>query len=160
MDKFAARVTDITVKPATTEDSRDIWLWRNDPQTRAMSINRDEVEWDNHNRWYLQALSNPDCFLYVGKSGTNSIGVCRFDINSADITAEVSINLNPAFRGKHLSSQLLAATIDKFWHTNKIDLRAKVKKENTASLKCFESCGFVLDHEEGGYRYYALSHNA
>jgi len=125
-----------------------------------MSINVDEVGWDSHNLWYLQALSNPDCFLYVGKSGAESIGVCRFDVDSTKITAEVSINVNPAFRGRHLSSQLLAAAIDEFWRTNKIDLRARVKKENTASLKCFTNCGFILDHEEGNYRYYALTHNA
>lgn len=160
MRKSVARATDITVKPARAEDSRDIWLWRNDPQTRTMSINSNEVGWDSHSRWYLQALSNPDCSLYVGKSGTDSIGVCRFDVDSINITAQVSINLNPAFRGRNLSSQLLAAAIDEFWRENKINLRAMVKKENTASLKCFINCGFILDHEEDDYRYYALSYNA
>jgi len=125
-----------------------------------MSINTDEVDWDSHNRWYVQALSSPDCFLYVGKLGAESIGVCRFDMDSGNVTAKVSINLNPIFRGRHLSSQLLAAAIDEFWRTNKTDLRATVKKENTSSLKCFTNCGFMVSYEEGNYRHYSLSHKA
>ena len=35
----------IRIRPATADDCRAIWLWRNDPQTRAMSRTPDEIVW-------------------------------------------------------------------------------------------------------------------
>lgn len=50
----------ITARLATSEDSRDLWIWRNDPVTRAMSITTEEVAWDAHTNWYEKSLSNPN----------------------------------------------------------------------------------------------------
>jgi len=137
-------------------DAHDIWMWRNDIQTRAMSINVDEVSWDSHRTWFLNTLTNHNRSLLIGSLDEAKIGICRFDIDSGSNTAEVSININPAMRGKKLSHALLTAAIQAFWHTQKINLVATIKKQNTASIQCFIQSGFVFDSETEQYNYYKL----
>jgi len=119
----------LTVSKATENDSADIWKWRNDTHTRQMSITTDEVSWEAHSNWYNNSLKN---------------------------TAEVSINLNPDFRNKKISPLLLKKAIDVFSKAQNVDLTATIKKDNTASIKCFGSCNFIFDYEDETYNYYKL----
>lgn len=47
----------IIVLPATENDSTDIWKWRNDEQTKQMSITTDDVNWETHGRWHSNHCS-------------------------------------------------------------------------------------------------------
>ena len=147
----------LTVRKATGKDSADIWKWRNDAHTRQMSITTDEVGWEAHSNWYNNSLKNINRYLYVGTiDTTNKVGMCRFDIDATKNTAEVSINLNPDFRNKKISLLLLRKAIDIFAKAQNVELAAKIKKENTASIKCFCSCNFIFDYEDEIYNYYKL----
>ena len=147
----------LTVNKATENDSADIWKWRNDTQTRQMSITTDEVSWESHSNWYSNSLKNINRYLYVGTiDATKKVGMCRFDIDATKKTAEVSINLNPDFRNKKISPLLLQTAIDVFTKAQNVDLTATIKKENTASIKCFGSCNFIFDYEDETYNYYKL----
>jgi RimJ/RimL family protein N-acetyltransferase len=147
------------IAKASLQDSNDIWTWRNDPYTRSMFINTDEVSWDIHRNWFEKSLINPNRFLYIGYievKEDEKVGMCRFDIEINSNIADVSINLNPKMRGKHLSHQLLADSITVFWENRRISLKATIKKENTASIRCFSKCGFVLDSADTEYNHYLL----
>lgn len=143
----------LVIRRATENDSKDIWQWRNDPQTTAMSLNTDEVSWEAHADWYAKSLENPDRFLYIGLSKQKEkIGVCRFDL--LDDKAQVSINLNPQFRQQGLSTPLLKAAIQQFFRTNTRVLTATIKRANSSSIKCFEQAGFTFASEDPEYYYY------
>lgn len=148
----------IAVHRATSADSKDIWLWRNDLQTRAMSITADEVNWQSHRIWYENSLKSKNRYLYVGylNNAEDKVGMSRFDVDNKRSLAEVSININPAKRGLNLSHHLLSAAISEFKAERKTDFTATIKKQNTASIKCFKKCGFVLHSEDGEYNYYKL----
>lgn len=149
------RSRQFTVCRARPEDSAEIWQWRNDPLTKLMSITGDETSWEVHSNWYRLALTNPNCTIYIGYLGdTEKVGVCRFDVNVEKNIAEVSINLNPHYRGKGLSHRLLSASMKEFLGQQKIDFLAKIKKNNLASLKCFSTCGFVFEKEDTSYMTY------
>jgi UDP-MurNAc hydroxylase len=140
---------------ATLADSAAVWQWRNDPQTKLMSITPGETSWEVHNKWYQAALASPDCYMYIGCiSGTEKIGVCRFDVTAEKNAAEVSINLNPEYRGRGFSKKLLAASIRDFIRHHKKDLLAKIKKINLVSIKCFSDCGFVFEKEDAEFMTY------
>lgn len=147
----------VTISSATAQDSRDIWSWRNDPLTRAMFTNTDEVSWESHDRWYKAALLNPNLFIYVGYVDGERIGMCRFDIHEKENLAVISMNLNPAYRGKNLSHLLMGGTIDAFRASQTIRVRAAVKKENIKTIKCVMKCGFVFNSEDNEYNYYFLN---
>lgn len=143
----------LTIRRAVEADSRDIWQWRNDPTTKANSINSDDVSWENHCVWYQKSLQNPDRFLYIGIDPTDQkIGMCRFDISGDE--AEVSINLNPAFRNQKLSEPLLISSIRQFYKSSNIVLLATIKHFNIASQQCFKKAGFTHISEDSEYKYY------
>lgn len=143
---------------ATVADAKDIWEWRNDPHSRRMFVSSDEVSWETHSKWFEQFLINPNGYLFVGflPSG-EKVGVCRFDIDAGGKQAEVSINLNPAMRGKKLAAPFLLQAIVHMRNIRPVGLTAKVRLENTASLKCFVRCGFVPVRADAEYQYYFLT---
>ncbi len=145
----------ITVVRATRNDSTDIWEWRNDELTTQMSLTPGGVSWEAHTNWYEKSLITPSRHIYIGHLPSGKkIGVCRFDVAAERNTAEVSINLNPQYRGKGLSSQLLSVAISRFWKNSSMELLATVKKENIGSIKCFETAGFTFEREDGECMYY------
>ena len=147
----------IVIGKATEADSADLWRWRNDEQTRAMSLSHDSVGWEAHNAWFNRSLESRLRHVYVGRLGDLKIGMCRFDLNAQANEAEVSINLNPDAREMRLSAPLLAAAIETFWHEVRADLTATVKRQNLASIKCFTRCGFALTREDSLCNYYRLT---
>lgn len=138
--------------------SRDIWLWRNDPLTRAMVRNSDYVEWNTHKKWYSKMLEDRGHLLLYGVLGENGIGVVRFDRFNKDL-AEVSININPDYRKKGLSSELLLKScIVAFEKLGVIKLFAEIKKDNFASQKAFEKIGFLkVEEEKNIYFHYEIT---
>lgn len=148
----------VTVLRATANDSRDIWEWRNDEITKQMFITTDSVTWEAHTGWYEKSLTNPNRYLYIGYlNDKEKIGMCRFDVESTTHTAEVSINLNPLFRNKKLSTKMLAEAIKTFTGETNVALTATIKKINTSSIKCFTSIDFVFERDDTDYNYYSYS---
>lgn len=166
------------VVPAALGDCDDLWHWRNDLQTRLMSLSTSEVPYEDHLEWFDFVLSHPSQFLYMGKvlianaeSRTKNAGMVRFDIlDKEPATALVSINLNPAARGKGLSGLILTKAIKAF--TGDLvqlgtddfcvkQIKAIIKQDNVASIKCFEGASFVksepsqpVDHDKGQVNHY------
>ncbi|MBT6536258.1 MAG: GNAT family N-acetyltransferase [Rhodospirillaceae bacterium] len=142
------------LRPADSEDSNDIWEWRNDPTTRAMSRIATVTSWESHCTWFAAAQKNENKVIYIGTEGETDakIGMVRFDIDPANNVAETSINLNPAMRGKSLSQPFLALAAEKFSHYFNGDLVAEIRSENSTSIRIFENVGFVEHAEEQGMK--------
>lgn len=153
------RSSPLKLRIAGPEDSSDIWEWRNDPKTRSMFRNSATVPWASHSSWYASALMDKRKSIFVGiesESGLK-IGVVRFDRESIGDVAEISINLNPAMRGKGFSEPLLSLAIAKFLQNSDCVLLAEVKAENTASAQIFEKVGFNEYAEEHGMKKFRKS---
>lgn len=159
----------LLVLPVSQDDCKALWQWRNDARTRAMSLNSDVVEYDAHCQWFDTVLNDPSQYIYMATLGCTSVGderskvgVVRFgvmqaqstigDVKSGSTGALISINMNPGFRGLGLSVPLLQACIETFCktlttkHTSNEHLsylKAIIKPNNIASIKCFEALGFL-----------------
>jgi UDP-2,4-diacetamido-2,4,6-trideoxy-beta-L-altropyranose hydrolase len=163
----------VHIKPAQQHDCEDLWHWRNDPLTRANSLNTDKVSYDQHCAWFDSLMSDASQFLVIGaipnksfSENMHKIGMVRFDIvpiSELNSDAQkpvksankviVSINLNPDFRAKGLSVSLLTNAIESFKESivsasspiprNIKYIEATIKEGNKASIKCFENAGFV-----------------
>ena len=144
----------LTIRPATELDSRELFEWRNDPQTRAVSLSTDEVLWEDHERWFAASLVNPGRHIYVCHATVEdkeeSIGMVRFDLDEAQ--AEVSINLNPSARGRGFGSLALTTGIERFLsdQPHVRQLTAQIRDSNGASVAVFAKAGFVLVTSERG----------
>jgi len=133
----------LIARTATPADSRDLFEWRNDAQTRAASRSIEPVMWEQHELWFTGVLADKHRELYIVErvADSEAVGMCRFDEGEGGLT-EVSINLNPAFRGRGLSVGVLVAAIEKFRDGGGGALTATVRPENTASIRVFEKAGF------------------
>jgi RimJ/RimL family protein N-acetyltransferase len=133
---------------ATLKDSKDIWTWRNDPQTRRMFRSSDFVDWELHSKWFKLMLKRTDQFLLIGCDNQNEkVGMVRFDFKENNV-AEISINLNPKKRGLKIAKPLLTQAIDYGIKLGIKEFIAEIKNENHASLYAFKGVGFEFVHEE------------
>lgn len=147
----------VRVRRATEKDAVALLEWRNDPVTRAMSLNRDPVPLAQHLAWYRAALADPRRIILVAEEGGVPVGMCRFDVDE-DAGAEVSINLAPEQRGRGRGRAVLDAGL-RALAAARPDVRsviAVIRPENVASVRLFTAAGFRLRGSGGGVVRYAL----
>lgn len=137
----------LQARAAQQSDSRLLFDWRNDEETRAASRSISPVSWDEHAQWFAAVIADPLRHLYIVETSEEpapvSIGMCRFDGKDGAPT-EISINLDPAFRGRGLSAQVLRLAIDTFRAGGGGALKATIRPGNVASVRAFEHVGFRL----------------
>ncbi len=141
---------DLILRKIKTTDKKDIFVWRNDEVTKKMSFNTSPVGIKEHEIWFNKALNDKERVFYIaGFDNSQKIGVVSFDkIDGNDY--KVNVNLNPAFRGRGLGSRVIKeGCLRLIAEKNTAYIIAKVKEENTASIKAFTKAGFVKLSEEG-----------
>ncbi len=112
------------IRPATMDDARRLFDWRNDPLTRAMSNNTDAVEWAGHVAWLERRLSRPEPMLFVAEVRSVPVGTFRVDGD------EISYTIAPEFRGLGYAVEMLRLAAERHG-----PLRAEIKPENEASIR-------------------------
>lgn len=143
------------LRNATIADAQDLLAWRNDSSARAMSVNAEVIAYDRHIAWLTAALGDPDIALFIAESDAGKIGVCRFDATPDGDAAEVSINLNPAFRGRGLAQRVLLTGIALYSHHRALPLKARIKAGNAPSAAIFGKAGFAPISQSGSFIFYA-----
>lgn len=152
----------LRMRRATIEDAAALLSWRNDPVTRRMSLQTDEVPLDRHLRWLERALSTPGRVILIAEDATTGapVGMCRFDIDDVRTDrAEISVNLAPEHRGRGLGGALLGEGIAAFAvsHPSVVTLTAVIRPSNLASVRLFEAAGFVRTGDEPALLHYERS---
>ncbi len=136
----------MTLRPARLEDSQRVWSWRNDPETRQASLDSAMIPLHVHEVWFRQSLRRADRRIYIVLTDEAESGVVRLDVSGRE--AEVSIHLDPHWRGRGVATLALRALADQAFGALGLGLLvALVKAENVASLNAFRSAGFLVDRE-------------
>jgi UDP-2,4-diacetamido-2,4,6-trideoxy-beta-L-altropyranose hydrolase len=133
----------ITVRMATPADCDAIYAWRNAEITRQYFFNSEPVSIEAHRVWFLNSLTNPNRILLIGELDAQPIGVLRYDIE--DNEALISVYLDPGMSGHGLGSLLIRCGSK--WIRDNLQqvvvIKAEILKQNIASLRAFESAGYV-----------------
>ena len=147
----------IEIRVADSSDSDLLLEWRNDPETRAHSISQGRVDSEVHERWFTSALTDPNRLIVIGLCDGEPMGMCRFDVDSVGATAEVSINVNPLFRGRGLAAPMLSVAIEEFHRVlpEVRQLTAQIQIANSASTALFTRIGFRLVRVTDGLSNYS-----
>ena len=140
---FDGAATLLQIRHANESDALVVLDWRNDPLAVEMSFQQHTVARDTHERWFSDNLTDDKSTILIGICDEQRIGVCRFLVNEDGGYADVSINLNPIFRGKGLGKVLLRQAIKVFTKTSAQTLFARIKNSNHVSMRIFESCDFT-----------------
>jgi len=152
----------LVARPATLQDARQLWIWRNDPLTRAGSRSTAEVPWDDHLRWLTASLNRTDLMLLVVEDAMGLVGTVRWDLvreqegePRGSREWEVSVTVAPDRRGRSMARPLLrageAALSERTSETTRSSgtpvtaYLAVVHSDNRASVRLFETSGYVPD---------------
>ncbi len=133
---------ELRLRPAVEADAQLLRAWRNDPETQAASRNTDVVGPEEHGAWLERVLADPDRRLLIVEFDDEPVGQIRFD-RTRGYSYEVSLSLDPAWRGRGLGTRALRGGCDWLWmHTHAVGIKAEVRKRNEASKAVFLSAGF------------------
>jgi len=121
------------------------YIWKNDRQTISGSVSGRGVSVFEHLKWCItKILSRKNFFGYIFLDEYNSKVAFVFFSRIAQNDLEISINLNPNFRGKRMSSKIIKSAIDWLNTQNNFNFYAFVKLSNIKSEKSFMGAGFKL----------------
>ncbi|MGH6835307.1 MAG: GNAT family N-acetyltransferase [Methylocella sp.] len=140
----------LVLRKAAAGDSRDLWLWRNDEQTRRCSRTTDVVAWPRHDAWYREKLKDCGSQILVAFDAGVRIGMIRFDRIEKD-RFRAHIAVAPAARGHGLGREILRLGCDRLIQDHAdATIVAEVRIENIASRRIFEANGFhrSLDQQQ------------
>lgn len=144
-------------RPATVADAELLWLWRNDPCTRAAAREREPVLYSDHCAWLDRALVEPGRTLFVVETDNGApVGTVRFDRNGDG--AEISITVASDRRGRGFGRHILSTAIRRYkTHTRLSQLVAEVRTDNAASRRLFLGCGLTaIEAVEPGFDRFRL----
>lgn len=152
----------VVLRAATADDSRDLWLWRNDETTRRNSRTMDVIAWDAHQYWLAGMLASPDSMILIAAEGLERaaarVGMIRFDRLETDADGprcfRVSIVVARTARGRGLGRTILMAGCYHLGGNNRpATVLAAVRRDNLSSRRIFEIAGFLadVDAQDPGY---------
>lgn len=125
-------------------DMFDLFDLANDPVVRKNSFNQENITLENHKKWFVQKLSDTNCYFYILRQGSDFVGYVRFD-KIEEVEFIITIHLHKNFRGKGFGAKIIALATQKILMvSNKISITAHIKKENEASYKSFIEAGYRL----------------
>lgn len=132
----------IRLRRAVAEDCRAIYEWRNAPVNREFSMDPSPIQYEVHQSWFSNALTDPARILLIGDLLETPVGVLRFDL--LQDAARVSVYLVPGQHGKGLGPSLLSAGCDwlKAQHPEVTHVTAEVMPRNKVSAGAFRRAGF------------------
>lgn len=131
----------ISLRPAEARDWARLYVWRNDPATRAASRHSEPIPLERHIGWFRAALSNAEVAIYIAEADGSAVGMLRIDRRGAD--AELSIVVDPVSRRKRAAALMLDTAVQLARTAGATGaVRAMVHIDNAASLRAFASAGF------------------
>ena len=127
-------------------DINDIFEWRNHPDIRKNFFNQELLSWEEHEKWFMAKLKDPDVTAYMAYYKKEKIGTIRFESN--EYVIKTSVMLNPLFLGKGFGSQVIKLGVEKYIKEKKPkkSLIAEIKKDNITSIKAFQKAGYKENH--------------
>ena len=139
-------LSDIKLRLSSSDDENDVLYWRNDPITVSFTPKKNTVSRTVHKKWFKKQLQNEDSPLLIAFTGNKKVGMVRFDLveSSMNNYYEISIHLDPSFRGKNISSQIIDLGIQYLINSQRVifPIFAKISNENVTSLKSFKKSNF------------------
>lgn len=134
----------IRLRPAAPEDCWDLFAWRNDPVSILVSPTG-KVEKETHRRWFNEKLLSENTKIFIiTNEQQDKIGMLRFDKSGEE--SEISINLNPRFRGQGYGEQSLREGLRAYFSNIPVEkVWARIMPTNKASVKVFKLVGFQQD---------------
>ena len=140
----------IVLRRAGMRDAKLLFDWRNDPATRANSLQPELLEWERHLCWLTACLDDSRRALYIAEKAGVPAGTVRADRTGGEY--ELSWTVAPESRGQGIGKHLVAALIGTL--PSGARYRAIVLAENAASHRIAGGLGMEPVNVAGGFTTY------
>lgn len=132
----------VYLREATELDMDLLYGWANDSEVRKNSFKTDLISHEDHVKWFHQIMKDENVLQFVLMEGDIPVGQIRLNLDKD--SAEIGYSIAAEFRGKGYGHKILQLLIQKIRENcpQVKKLVAKVKPENAASKKLFESEGY------------------
>ena len=136
----------ISLREATIEDVDILFEWANDPVVRKNSFNTKPIPYEDHRKWFDKVLSDDSVIQFIMMEEETPVGQIRLNVNGDE--AEIGYSIAAAYRGHGYGHMILKLVLEKIEssHTGIKKLIAKVKPDNSASKRLFESEGYKMKY--------------
>ena len=140
------------LRPATWQDAYALWIWANDPETRAGSGHRLEIGWADHVRWLEARVAVPDALVLVAEAAEGQpVGTIRFETGDGWSRARLSYVVAPEARGGGWGRRLLEAGVTECRRRHpQTAIEAEVWPNNARSLHLFRDLGWPEQPSDRG----------
>ncbi|MCK1511868.1 GNAT family N-acetyltransferase [Bradyrhizobium sp. 190] len=118
------------IRPATRDDARRLFDWRNDESTRNMSKSKSLIPWEDHLGWLDRRLKMDQPNLFVFEVDGQPVATFRID------GRDLSYTVAPEHRNRGVAKLMLNEVRSRFG-----SLRAHVYSDNVPSIKVAQSAG-------------------
>ena len=134
---------EITLRPARDEDAALLFSWLNEPTSLAAKLRTSQpVQWEAHLAWLEARLGDAGCRIWIGEGPDGPAGQVRLQVGE-DGWWEIDVYVAPDRRGRGLAAAMLRrAAAEAASLAPGRPLMARVRHENAASRRLFESLGY------------------
>lgn len=128
---------------AAAADEGLLLEWANDPVTRRNALMPGKIDPATHKQWFERRLNNSEgCRIYIAETA-DAVPAGQIRFERVEGGWEVHYALAPDFRGLGLGRQMLGQALATFaGEVGDVLVIGRVKSDNRASLRIFESLGF------------------
>lgn len=143
----------------------DSWIevlpWRNDPLVYTWNRTNRPISLLEHISWFDNRqgrLKYEPVFSY--HDDVDFVGIARLD-ELSELNYEVSLMVNPVFRGKGFGKRILSDVCEYFSsvYPKESTLTAVIHSQNTRSQKLFHALNFKFMSEENDFKTYTLTYD-
>lgn len=143
-----------SLRSVGSKDIDTILLWENDSEVRRFGdaekvFTREDIAEFVRNQQYDIAVTEQQRFMIDAPDGRSVGAIDLFDYDGFSASVGILV-YDTADRRKGYAADALRTIAEYARNLRMSDLRASVAAGNTASLRLFESCGFVRTGESDG----------
>jgi RimJ/RimL family protein N-acetyltransferase len=135
-------------RQARESDVQIYFDWANDETVRQNSINPAKIGFDEHVKWFMVKLHDPQTIMLVFVSENQEIGQIRIEIDHVKCEAIINYSIDKRYRGKGFGTKILTESQSYYKGIqSKYPLVGFVKPGNVASVFAFRKAGFE-EHDQ------------
>ena len=140
---------------ASIDDSRLLFNWVNEGLVRSNSFNSGLIDYHSHQLWLANKLNDESTFIYIAIFKHFEVGQVRIENELSTHNYIIDYSIDKCWRGRRLGLQILRKLEEVLINEFESDfyLLGRVKFENLASQKTFESLGYDVDQKLDYYEY-------
>lgn len=140
------------LREVTKADAKLLLDWRNESSVRENSFHSEIIAYEDHVKWLLRKLEEPDEIMRILMRGDSPVGQIRLSRNETGV--EISYSIDKEFRGCGYGKEIIClgeVLLKEQGYSGK--LIGLVKKENEVSQKVFLSLGYKESEKEDFLEY-------